>query len=862
MKYNLLSLFLLMLCTSLAPKDLFAQGTVKGKIVDATTKEPLPGATVVLKGTNQAVPASADGTFTMKVDDANAKAILVNYIGYIQKEVSIAGLNGVKNLGTIALSATENSLNEVLITANSYAIERETPVAMSTITSDIIVEKAGQQEFPELLKSTPGVYATKSGGGYGDSRINLRGFQSANIAVMINGVPVNDMESGKVYWSNWAGLTDVTKAMQVQRGLGASKVAVPSVGGTINIITKTTDAIKGGSIYQGLGSNGYSKTAFSYSTGLTENGWAFAVSGSKTEGDGWAEGLNYDAYSYFFNASKLINEKHTISLTGFGAPQYHAQRYDRLTIQEYRDAPQGLRYNPNWGVLNGDFQTISGNFYHKPQISLNHYWTIDETSFLSTAAYVSVGTGGNEFDNSPSAGLDFEKYRFGNNKYQPINLDAIVEENGNSEDGRALGYLQSNRNDHRWYGVLSTYQKSLSQNFNLLAGADLRYYKGIHFNSVRNLLGGQYVLDNGDINNPNKKADQGDKIGFYNEGIVLWEGGFLQGEYKAGPLAAFVSLAGSNTSYQRIDYFKYKNDDPMQKSDKVNFFGFQTKGGANYNLTENHNLFANLGYFEKAPFFNSVFLNNENVVNKEAVREKILSYELGYGYRTAKLSANVNLYRTTWRDRSFTKSFQGQDGSRYFANLLNVDALHQGVEVDFAYNPIKTVSLKGMVSVGDWTWLNDLGETKVFDENQVEVGKVPAVYMAGQKVGDSPQTTAAIGLDVNVTTELKLGVDYNYFANFNADFNPTDLTTPGMTPWSVPDYSVFDANASFKFKFAGLNGTLYATVNNLFNTEYISDAFARFGTRPETGEKFNDVTNTQVYFGNGTTWTTGLKINF
>ncbi|MBB6612885.1 TonB-dependent receptor [Pontibacter sp. Tf4] len=839
----------------------FAQGTVKGKIVDGTTKDPLPGATVILKGTSLAVPAGADGTFTMKVDDPNATAILINFVGFAQKEVSIAGLNGTKNLGTITLQPSEASLGEILVTANSYAIERETPVAMSTITSEIIVEKAGQQEFPELLKSTPGVYATKAGGGYGDSRINLRGFQSANIAVMINGVPVNDMENGKVYWSNWAGLTDVTKAMQVQRGLGASKVAVPSVGGTINIITRTTDAVKGGSIYQGIGSEGYSKTAFSYSTGLTENGWAFAVSGSKTEGDGWAEGLQYEAYNYFFNVSKMINDKHTLSLTGFGAPQYHAQRYDRLTIQEYRDAPQGLRYNPNWGVLNGEAKTISGNFYHKPQFSLNHYWTIDDKSFLSTAAYASVGTGGNEFDGGTE---NFDNHRFGGNKYQPLNLDAIVEINGNSEDGRALGYLQSNRNDHKWYGVLSTYQRSMSENFDLLAGVDLRYYKGIHFNSVRNLLGAQYVLDNSNVNAPNNKAGQGDKIGYYNEGIVLWEGGFLQGEYKAGPLAAFISLAGSNTSYQRIDYFKYADNDPMQKSPKVNFFGFQTKGGANYNLTENHNVFANIGYFEKAPFFNSVFLRNENIPNEEAVREKILSYELGYGYVSEKLSGNVNLYRTTWKDRSFTKSVPGQDNERYFVNLLGVDALHQGIEIDFNYRPIKTVSLKGMISIGDWTWMNDLGETIVYDENQKQVDKVSAVYMSDKKVGDSPQTTAALGLDVNVTSELKIGVDYNYYANFNADFNPTDLTTPGISTWEVPNYSVFDANASFKFKFAGLNGTLYATVNNLFNTEYISDAFARFGTR-KVGEetvKYSDVTNTQVYFGNGTTWTTGLKINF
>lgn len=138
MKYNLLSLVFLVLLTSLTPRDLFAQGTVTGKVVDATTKEPLPGATVILKGTEKAAPTTLDGTFTLQVDDANASAVLVNYVGYMQKEVSIAGLNGKKNLGTILLEPNVTSINEVLITANSYAIDRETPVAISTDRKSVV----------------------------------------------------------------------------------------------------------------------------------------------------------------------------------------------------------------------------------------------------------------------------------------------------------------------------------------------------------------------------------------------------------------------------------------------------------------------------------------------------------------------------------------------------------------------------------------------------------------------------------------------------------------------------------------------------------------------------------------------------
>ena len=136
----------------------------------------------------------------------------------------------------------ETDIEAVVLTGVAdIAKDRKTPVAVSTIKEAQIVERLGNQEFPEILATTPSIYATKGGGGFGDGRMNVRGFDTNNTAVMINGVPVNDMEGGTVYWSNWAGLSDVTSALQVQRGLGSSKLAIASVGGTINVITRAAD---------------------------------------------------------------------------------------------------------------------------------------------------------------------------------------------------------------------------------------------------------------------------------------------------------------------------------------------------------------------------------------------------------------------------------------------------------------------------------------------------------------------------------------------------------------------------------------------------------------------------------------------
>jgi outer membrane receptor for ferrienterochelin and colicin len=236
-----------------------AQSTITGIVIDGGQQVPLPGATIVEKGTSNGVSSDFDGNFTITSSSSTGE-ITISYVGYVTTTISFSGS---MDLGSVSLEASELGLEEVQLFA-SVAVDRKTPVAVSTIKAADIELKLGTQEFPEILKSTPGVYATKTGGGYGDGRINLRGFSSENVGVLINGIPVNDMENGRLYWSNWAGLGDVTSSMQVQRGLGASKVAVPYICGTINIISKTTDAEEGGNVYTNLGNDGFQKFGFHY----------------------------------------------------------------------------------------------------------------------------------------------------------------------------------------------------------------------------------------------------------------------------------------------------------------------------------------------------------------------------------------------------------------------------------------------------------------------------------------------------------------------------------------------------------------------------------------------------------------------
>lgn len=842
-KFNLYLCFVVLTCLSTFA---YAQTTITGKIIDSDMNSPLPGANILVKGTSNGATTDFDGDFTLKTDVKSGE-VVISYVGFISQTIAFSGNT---DLGTITLQSSDLGLEEVQIIA-SVAVDRKTPVAVSTIKAEEIAIKLGTQEFPEILKSTPGVYATRQGGGYGDSRINLRGFSSENVAVMINGVPVNDMENGAVYWSNWAGLGDVTSTLQVQRGLGASKVAVASVGGTINIITKTTDAEKGGSFGTSLGNDGYLKYGMTYSTGLSEKGFAATVSASKIDGDGYVDGTEFSGYNYFLSLSQQINDAHRISFTAFGAQQEHGQRYNRSTIAELKDTDSGpLKANRDWGYKNGEVYHQSYNFYHKPQMSINHLWNINDDSALSTAVYASFGSGGGRRDEGSKIGSD--DYRIGSTGLTPIDFDTIVEENIANGVNGSTDIISSSRNSHEWYGVLSTYKNKVNDALTISGGLDARYYVGSHWYEVDDLLGGQFFLDNEtDTFAYGQPLTVGDKYNKDYDGIVLRYGLFGQAEYQVNEsVNLFVAADVSNSNYKQEEFMN-NTITGDRLSEAVNFTGYGIKGGGNYNLDGNNNVFVNVGYFSKAPFLDDVFLDEDGIIpNEDAVNEKVFSAELGYGFRGEKLSANVNVYYTNWLDKSLGGSI-GTGEDLFFYNLQGIDALHQGIEIDFRYRATDELTVTGMASLGDWQWKSNVSAD--IRDQAGDIVDVVEVYAEDLKVGDVAQTTFALGVDYKLAAKSNIYVDYNFAGDNYSSYDVTNrgsLDLPDV--WKLPDFGLFDVGLRHSFAMGPFDATLIGKVNNAFNTEYVSDANDLDGT----------ASTAQVYFGPGRTYSVGLKVNF
>ncbi len=884
------------------------QGEIKGTVKDAVSDETIIGATVLIAEGKGGV-TDINGNYSIKADSGQY-VLTVSYVGYEAQKLKIKV--GSKPV-TFNFSLQSKTLNEVEVVADVAKI-RETPVAFSNITAKQIQEELGTRDLPMVLNSTPGVYATEQGGGSGDARVSIRGFDQRNVAVMVDGVPVNDMENGQVYWSNWDGLGDITRSMQVQRGLGASKLAIASVGGTINIITKGIDEKFGVSVKQEVNNYGLYKTSFGFNSGPLKNGWGVTLGGARKWGNGWADATFDDAWSYFFKVQKRFKNQ-LFSFSASGAPQSHGQRstpimpiaiYSKSLAQSLgintdsvyshsdnttgTQGERGLRYNSNWGNLNGSVFNEKINYFHKPQFNLSHFWTPTEKLNVSTVLYLSIGKGGgtalkNITSKDTATGqLDIQSIY----NYNSTNISSTY----STTEHVSSNYQRAANNDHIWYGVLSTWNYKINDHLSALAGVDGRYYKGTHYQTVYNLIGGDYTLDFTDKNQPfasvNKAANMkrvGDKVGYYNDAIVMWGGAFAQVEYKKEKWSTFLTGSISQTGYQRIDYFKKKDlvlaDTTIQQAvgygdtlsykgtrytnqsaearfattPRLWFLGYTIKGGANYNINDNHNVFLNLGYLNMAPRLNLVFDNN-NKKFLDIHNQKVYAIEIGYGLKHPKYAANLNFYYTLWRNKppAYTPTVPDPNGGGTLSyNINGLDALHKGIELDFIYKVLENLDVEGIASIGDWKTVSGAVVNVTNDLGQV----VQKVDFSAKDihVGDAAQIQIGGGLRYTIVKNLYIKPRFTYFGKNYANFDPLTLvgTNKDRESWKMPSYNILDIYAGYDFSYRKLKYTLTAGVVNALDAVYITDG--------QNGMNF-DANTAVVFMGMGRRYNVALKIAF
>ena len=842
--------FLFLVVTLMFTAETMAQSTVTGTVIDAESNTPLPSANVIEKGTTNGVSSDFDGNFTITTE-SNSGELEISYVGYGTVTLTF---DGNTDLGNITV-ASDNTLEEVVVIGSGVidlAEDRKTPIAVSTIKAEEIREKAGNFDLPVLLKSTPSVQTLQQGG-FGDGQMFLRGFDQTNTAFLLNGQPINGMEDGKMYWSNWQGVTEVANAIQVQRGLGASKLAISSVGGTVNIVTRTIDKKAGGFIQQMVGNDNYTKSTAYFSTGVSDKGWSFSGLLGHWQGEGYVDNTQGQGQTYFLSLGYQPSENHSLNFLLTGAPQWHAAA-GGAKIGDILESERGRRYN-SWNfdgvsspnTLTGGAYPGGRNIYHKPVANLNWDWTINDKSSLSTVLYGSMGRG------------SFAQAR---------------------TSGGEVTYARGSNNNHNWYGLVTNYNNQLTENLNLNIGADVRLYNGIHFRDVREFItidsvsnssgysGGETydLTEAGGINpwevffNPN--TDHLQRFGYDYEEQINYGGLFGQLEYSKDNFSAFFQGAVSNQSHVRTEFLNTSTPGQGEEGEKVDNVGYNLKAGGAYVINDMHKVFVNAGYYSRQPFHDILYVNDRGsneLYNPAIENEDITGFEIGYQFNGGRaISANLNAYHTTWGNRTLVNNNGENDDDFLSFQTFGVKQVHYGVELEVMTRPLENLRLNGFLSLGEWQF-KDNATQRTFNQDGTQIGDEEEIIIDGFSVGGAAQVTAGINGVYEFLPRTSIDAAWNWY---NDIFSTGSLE---KAPLSMPSYDTVDLGFSYKMLVGEGNSSLQfrVNVNNVFDEVYLESVRGntQASSNPEENYKGVNVSN-NGRFGYGRTWNTSIRFNF
>ncbi|MGD8305381.1 MAG: TonB-dependent receptor [Ignavibacteria bacterium] len=824
--YGVILIALLILTSSV-----YAQRyTISGVVTEAATGEVLIGANVYIPNLAIGAATDANGEYSISVDPGTYD-MTCSYIGFdrIDREVEITGDV------TVNFSMLEYQFTLSVTVMSDRVKERETPVAFTNFDKKDMELNLGSQDIPLVMNTAPSVFATNQGGGAGDARFNVRGFNQRNIGVMINGIPVNDMENGWVYWSNWDGVGDATSSIQLQRGLSATTLSTPSIGGTMNIITDPSQHKAGAFFKTEMGTGSFLKQTFFGHTGMVDGKFAMSFGGIRKTGEGHADKTWTDAWAYYLGMAYEINSNNRLELYAMGAPQKHGQRrwklntavfshdlarelgYTEDVLNEPVLREKGLLYNSNVNGIDPSYYGMqwersywnnnvnprrdpgylneSENFFHKPLVNFNWYSKLSDQFSLYSTVYWSGGQGGGT-GTYGSLNYDFSSLQ------RVVNWNSTIAENmedalilddpfgtGDSStyaiatDQRDMPYHRSgilrNSVNTQWtVGAISKAYWKVNKEFTASFGLDWRTAEIDHYREVRDLLGLDFWYSYDNEFAPNGEYRQlGDKIDYYSTNSVNWVGGFVQGEYTKNQYTLYGTAGYSMVKMDYTDHFRMD-----EAGDKINLLvdwtgGFQLKGGFSYRATDQVHLYANGGYVSKVPIFDEVISDVDAKLVENPSNEKFWSIEGGVNASLLmnKLNLSANVYYTNWTDRTTSQIIQSGEGNEQLIRLQGISSRHMGVEVEGSWQPHRFVRFNAAFSHGIWEYTDDVSGTYIIDFAQ-QISEDYTFYIADLKVGDAPQTQFVAGLSIFPVPGMQAQLLWRHYDNYYSDFDPFDRT--------------------------------------------------------------------------------------
>ena len=801
-------LFFMFLFFVFASFTIHAQSKITGTVKDKESKKPLSDVMVSLQGTDFSSKTNIAGKF--ELSDVPSGSYVIN--------ISVADYDSFSE--SIKLDNTDIDLGDVLISLSSKGIVEDAIIELSNDELDGGDEDL-QTNISGILHGSKDIFLSTAGYTFGPMRFRVRGYDNKYSNLHMNGIQTNDMESGRAVWAYWGGLNDAVRNSETHKGIAETDFGFGGIGGSTNINTRASQIRVGTKLtYSFTNRNYHHRAMFLHSTGLMENGWALAISGSKRYAEeGYQEGTFYDGYAYFMSAEKKFNDNHSIGLVAFGSPSKRAGSSG--TTQEVYDLTDSLYnghkiYNPNWGWQDGEKRNAKVTDSHTPMFIFTHYWDIDNSSKLQTSLSYTRGkynrTSLNWYEGAdprPDYYRYLPSYMTGDDAIavrteefetgeRQIDWDAMYQANyasdttifnadgisGNTLTGNHSQYIvEDRRNENNQFQLNSVYKKMINDDFKITAGIQHRYYKARHYKTLVDLLGGDFIVDkdkyatrdfgdlsiaDNDIRYPNNIIDEIDEV-FGNDyyATVNYSEVWAQASYNLNKFDFYLTADGSYTNFWRTGNMQNGKfpDNSLGDSEKLSFVNYSAKFGATYKLSGMHFLHADAAYLTKAPDFRNSFVSprTRNQVVDGLTSETILSAQAGYVLQSSKFKATVDVFYTEFKDQMEVRSFYF-DLSHNFLNfiLTGIDKTHQGIEFGAEYTILPGLSVYGVGSLGYYRWTSR-PEFNIFIDNSAEMPfEQDIIYVKGNLVSGTPQTVFAGGIKYFSPKYWRFGINANY----------------------------------------------------------------------------------------------------
>jgi len=812
-----------------------AQNTeLKGKVVDATSNEPLAAVELRIQGSQITANTNAEGLFDFPSQNLplGEQILLVNKTDYVLQRIPI----------TIEAGRTIN-IDPILLVLDLTQVEAQIGI-ISLSDNELNQDEGTAFNISGLLQATNDVFLNAAAFDFSATFFRPRGLDNQNGKVLINGIEMNKQFNGRPQWANWGGLNDVQRNREFVYGLKANDYQFGDLAGTTNIIMRASKYRQGGRVSYAFANRSYAgRVMATYNTGVNQNGWAFSVSASRRFGEeGYFDGTFYDANSFFASVEKQINDNHSLNFTAFYTPNDRGR--GTAITQEMRDL-KGIRYNPNWGFQEGDIRNSRIRSTKEPVLMLNHYWNISEKTTLNTNIGYQFGKIGNtRIDNGgtrlvvtpdgqetyiggarnpfpnywqrlPSAFLrgdnptaeDFQNAFLAEQDFindGQINWQDLYRANtiSTATGGNSIYIIQNDVVEDSQITANTIFSTEVNDNISLNASLNYRGLRSQNYAEVDDLLGGTGYLDvdffaeddvqtivgdlaQSDLRNRNRIVREGDRYRYNYDLEATVISGFAQAQFKYNAVDFYVAANASQTNYQRIGLYENGNfpgNRSFGESEQLDFTDYGVKGGFTYKVTGRHLVDVNAGYFTKAPYLRNSFTNarqnNDVVIGLDS--EKIQNVDVSYIYRSPIVKARLTGYYNTIQDQTdigfyFTENISGLgiEQDAFIQEITTgIDTRRIGAELGIEAQVTPTLKLKAAGSFGENVFTNNPNLYIASDdfEGNLTFGD-GTTRLKDYHVAAGPERAYQIGFEYRDPDFWWVGVTTNYFSDAYIDVN-------------------------------------------------------------------------------------------